>query len=65
LVPVVNGPLQATRLNPTLVVQDQRYALHPQLKAAVPARLLSRPIANVVSYYDDIVAAIDMVFLGF
>jgi toxin CcdB len=65
LIPVVGGPLQATRLNPIVDIEGTRYALHPQLMAAVPMRILPRPIGSLHRYYDEIVAAIDMVFLGF
>ena len=65
LVPVVGGPLQVTRLNPVFEIENNRYALHPQLMAAVPAHILSKPIDSLDRYYDEVVAAIDMVFLGF
>jgi hypothetical protein len=36
-----------------------------QLMVAVPERALGRPIASLDEHYDRIVAALDMIFLGF
>jgi toxin CcdB len=65
LFPTKNAPVPAGRLNPVFEVNGHRYAMQPQLMASVPARTLSRPVDNLRRYYDEIVAAIDMIFLGF
>jgi len=65
LVPMSGGPLPAGRPNPILEVHGEIYALHPQLMAAVPDRLLSKPIDNLKRHHDRIASALDMIFLGF
>lgn len=65
LLQVEQAPLSAGRLNPVLEVRGQLYVLHPQLMAAVPASSLGAPVENLLRHYDRIVAAVDMIFLGF
>lgn len=65
LIPLSGGPIPATRLNPVLDFDGELYSFHPQLMSALPAQLLRRPAGDVRRHYDKIVAAIDMIFLGF
>lgn len=65
LVPMNGGPLPAGRLNPILDVLGELYALHPQLMAAMPGRLLTKPVDNLKRHHDRIASALDMIFLGF
>lgn len=65
LIAVEHAPLPAGRLNPVLEVNGDRYALQPQLMAAVPSRNLGHPVDNLLRHYDRIVAAIEMIFNGF
>jgi toxin CcdB len=65
LVPLQAAPRPAGRLNPILDVSGELCALQPQLMGAVSTRDLGRPVDNLLRHYDRIVAAIDMIFLGF
>lgn len=66
LMPVDIAPKQGSRLNPVFQIGGQRYAMMTQYMAAAPIRSLGRPASNLkVAYYDDIKAALDMIFLGF
>jgi toxin CcdB len=65
LLPVRGGPLPAGRLNPVVELAGELYSVHPQLMVAVPAGSLRAPVDNLKRHYDRIVAAIDMIFLGF
>jgi toxin CcdB len=60
-----DAPRPAGRLNPILDVDGQLYALQPQLMGAVWRNELGQPIDNLLRHYDRIVAALDMIFLGF
>lgn len=65
LVPLRGAPVPASRLNPLLDIDGELFALQPQLMGAVPTVALGRPIDNLMRHYDRIVAAVDMIFLGF
>ena len=65
LLPLADAPRPADRLNPLLDANGQLYALQPQLMGAVPVSALGRPTDNLMRHYDKIVAALDMIFLGF
>lgn len=63
--PLVTRLLPARRLNPVLVIGDERFALQTHLLSAVPAAILVRPIDNLDRYYDEITDAIGLIFNGF
>lgn len=65
LIPIHDGPVPAGRLNPVLDVSGEPCSMHPQLMVAVPASSLHLPVDNLKRHYDRIIAAIDMIFLGF
>jgi len=65
LLPLEGAPIPAGRLNPVLDIEGRLYSLQPQLMGAVPAHALGRRAGDASRHYDRIVAAIDMVFLGF
>lgn len=65
LVAVQDAPSTAGRLNPVLEIDGEMYVLQPQLMTAISARKLGRPVGNILRHYDQIVAAISMVFNGF
>jgi toxin CcdB len=53
------------RLNPALVVERETLIALTQDIAAIPRRLLTRPVANLSSQRDEILAALDFLFTGF
>jgi toxin CcdB len=65
LLPVAAVPAPMKRLHPVFPVGDVDHVMATHLMAAVPTRSLGRPIGSLTSHYDRIVAAIDMIFLGF
>jgi toxin CcdB len=52
-------------LNPTLVVEGENLAMMTHFMAAVPRRLLGRPVGNLLAQADDITRALDMLLTGF
>jgi toxin CcdB len=59
------APIAHRRLNPRVIVGDQTFVMVTQFLVAIHARELRDPIADLDSRYDDIRAALDMIFLGF
>jgi toxin CcdB len=58
-------PLLLRKLHPVFPLAGRRYVMATQLMVAVPERALGRPIASLDEHNDRIVAALDMIFLGF
>jgi toxin CcdB len=52
------------RLNPLLAVNGRAYYLSPTELVALPLRLLGKPVANLEDQRYEIIAALDLVFLG-
>lgn len=65
LMPRDAAPTPAKRLNPVFVVDGVEHVLLVQSLAAVPASILTPPVANLTAQADAVTAAIDMVFHGF
>jgi len=66
LMPLDVAPIPVRRLNPILEVAGDRYSMVTQFMAATPTRALGHPVGNLkLSSYDQIKAALDMIFLGF
>lgn len=59
------GGMPILRLNPCLQVEGQRLIALPQDMAAVPRRLLKKPVAHLANQRDALLSAIDMLFTGF
>ncbi|MDR3393660.1 MAG: CcdB family protein [Parasulfuritortus sp.] len=57
--------LPILRLNPRVTVEEQPLVVLAQDMAAVPRRLLSKPIGNLSAQRNDILAALDFLFTGF
>ncbi len=53
------------RLNPLVVIAEQRFHVRVQDMATVPRRLLKSPVANLLSQREEILAALDFLFTGF
>lgn len=65
LLPEGLAPKPAKRLNPVVEVEGQRAVIVTQFLAAVPMRLLGRPVGSLAGRADETGAALDMVFVGF
>lgn len=65
LLPVAHAPKPAARLNPVFEINDARTVMVTQFLAAVPASMLTKPIGSLKDDFDQITAAIDMLFQGF
>lgn len=59
------GGLPILRLNPRVEVEGQLLLALPQDMAAVPRRLLKKPVAHLANQRDALLSAIDMLFTGF
>jgi toxin CcdB len=57
--------LPILRLNPSIIVGDEKLVMLTQDMAAVLRRTLSAPVSNVASQRDEILAALDFLFSGF
>jgi toxin CcdB len=53
------------RLNPLVVVAEQRFHVRVQDMATVPRRMLKTPVANLSPQREEILAALDFLFTGF
>lgn len=62
---VAEGPQPITRLEPILTVNGAPHVLHTAEMAAIPARLLTAPLADLTAQDYQIRGALDMVFSGF
>ena len=53
------------KLHPTFDIGGRRLMLATHLMVSVPERSLGSPMTSLYSQYEEIVAALDMIFLGF
>lgn len=65
LLPKPEAPNPAKTLNPTFSVNRGEVVMATQYLAAVPARELKVPIANLGDLSHEISTAVDMLFIGF
>lgn len=65
LVPMLDGPRPIRKLHPIVVIDGEPLIMATHRMVSVPKRSLGRPVANLMSQYDQIVAAIDMILNGF
>ncbi len=66
LMPPDIAPMPGARLNPTFEIANAKFVMVTQYMAAAPIRSLGTPVGNLkFRYYDQIKAALDMIFLGF
>lgn len=65
LYPPEIAPIRHKRLNPQVTVDDRPYVLVPQFIIALDRPELGVRIDNLDRHYDQIKAALDMLFLGF
>jgi toxin CcdB len=65
LLPLHEAPVAHPRLNPIVMVEEESYVVVTQSMVALEYLELRQPVANLDERYDDIRAALDMIFLGF
>lgn len=65
LLPLDIAPHPGRKLNPSFTIEGRPYRMVTQFMSAVPAGQLGHPVGNLEAHYDEIVAALDMIFLGF
>lgn len=65
LLPAEASPRAMRRLHPVFEVENSQFVMATHLMAAVPERSLGAAIGTLDAHYDEIVAALDMIFVGF
>jgi toxin CcdB len=65
LLPAKRAPLPARTLNPVFHIGTTDYVLATQYMAAVPARILHQSLFSLSHRREEIVAAIDLLLVGF
>ncbi|MCZ4291530.1 CcdB family protein [Hoeflea alexandrii] len=65
LLPLAQAPVPAQRLNPVFNIGDEQYVMVTQFMAAVPRALLRNPVTSLIGQDNEIIAALDMVLVGF
>ncbi|WP_235674090.1 MULTISPECIES: CcdB family protein [unclassified Paracoccus (in: a-proteobacteria)] len=65
LLPLSEAPMPAKRLNPVFEIEAEPHVMVTQFMAAVPRTLLRSPVANLAEQDSEIMAALDMVLVGF
>jgi toxin CcdB len=65
LLPLAQAPLPAQRLNPVFEIGDEPHVMVTQFMAAVPRALLRNPVTSLLGQDSEIMAALDMVLVGF
>lgn len=65
LMPVESAPVPAKTLNPQFEIDGRAYIMVTQYLAAVPLRLLGKPVSSLSRRRDEIVSALDLLLQGF
>jgi toxin CcdB len=65
LMPLATSAAPVQRLHPIFTIAGSKYLMHTHLIGAVPARELRNPAGHLREHHDDIVAALDALFLGY
>jgi len=65
LIPADKVPEPVRRLHPIFEIDGKQLVMATHLMGALPQRQLGRKLGSLWERYDDITAAIDMIFLGF
>lgn len=65
LMPQANAPIAAKRLNPDLRIFGSDYVMMTQFIAAMPVSVHKAPIGTLAEQFDQITAALDMLFHGY
>lgn len=65
LLAAATAPKPVARLNPVFEIGEQEFVMATQFIASVPLRELKRVVLSLAARRDEIVAALDMLFVGF
>jgi toxin CcdB len=65
LLPLVDAPRPADRLNPVFDIADSQFVMATQFMAAVPTSELRESAGSLAEQHDAIMNALDMIFTGF
>jgi toxin CcdB len=65
LVPTDRSPGKLSRLHPILEMGGTNYVMATHLMASVPNTILKSNVENLDRHHDEILAALDMLFLGY
>lgn len=65
LLPMPDAPEPAKRLNPVFEIGSEPHVMVTQFMAAIPRALLRSPVSNLAERDSEIMAALDMVLVGF
>jgi len=65
LIPLSQNPGSAKQLNPIFEIAGDKYVLKTEFISAVPASILRRKVENLGGAHDELMLAIDFLFLGF
>lgn len=65
LLPLADAPTPAKRLNPVFEIGTEPHVMVTQFMAAIPGALLRSPVTNLNDCDSSIMAALDMVLVGF
>ena len=65
LMPAHAAPQPAGRLNPRFQIGDAPHLMVTQFMAAIPRALLGQPVTNLARHDTEILAALDLVLVGF
>lgn len=65
LLRVADAPIPAKRLNPVFEIGTESYVMVTQFMAAIPRALLRNPVTTLDDRDSEIMAALDLVLVGF
>ncbi len=65
LLPLAQAPVPADRLNPVFNIAEEQHVMVTQFMAAVPRALLRSPVTSLKGQDNEIMAALDMLLVGF
>jgi toxin CcdB len=65
LLRVADAPIPAKRLNPVFEIGTEPHVMVTQFMAAIPRTLLRNPVTTLDDRNSEIMAALDMVLVGF
>ncbi|HAW92692.1 MULTISPECIES: CcdB family protein [unclassified Arsukibacterium] len=65
LLPRIDAPKPASRLNPMFEIDGQQLVMVTQFMAAIPAAELKQAAASLAEHQHEVSEALDMLFIGF
>lgn len=65
LLPLSEAPVPAKRLNPVFEIATEPHVMVTQFLTAIPWSLLGQSVTNLDNRHIEVMAALDMVLIGF